>query len=103
MKEVAIQLDSDLYPIEVIESALYRNAERFVGKIDKNPNTEKPSFVITLSVRSTVTDLTENELREFFLISLNDESLRLKVDQQTEKLRCIILAHAFSKAGLSDE
>lgn len=97
---INLELNAELYPQNVIEAVFYRNAASFVGSItDKQDDI----FSITLELRENDKSTTEDELRDVFNICLNEESLKAKVSKETNQLRDLILAHAFSKADLTDE
>ena len=91
-----ILVDTALYPLEVVEASLYRNAESFVGEITKSVD----GLLVSITARDIKDPLSAIEMREAFLISLNDESLRYKIAERTSQLRDLILAHAFSKTDL---
>jgi His-Xaa-Ser system protein HxsD len=95
---ISIVLCSQIYAIEAIESSLYKYANLFVGTIELS---EGSKVNVTLNLREGES-LSSAELKELFLISLNEENLKQKVAERTHKLRDLIMAHAFSKAVISD-
>ena len=97
---VSLKFNANLYPQDVIEAAFYRNAASFVGSIT---NKQNGIFSVTLELRENDKSTSEDELRDVFNICLNEESLKAKVSKETSQLRDLILAHAFSKADLTDE
>lgn len=91
-----IRFDSNLFSGEAIKRALYRLSDRFVADILKQGS----EFVCTLefppgkSPESIKRDIAN------FKKEVLDQDLREKIRAETEPVRNLILAHAFSKTGL---
>jgi His-Xaa-Ser system protein HxsD len=99
VQSISIDLCSQIYAIEAIESSLYKYANLFVGTIECSVGSK---VCVKLDLREGQS-LSDAEMRELFLISLNEENLKQKVAERTHQLRDLVMAHAFSKAAISDD
>lgn len=93
------EIDAELYCQEVVESALYVHASLFVGELLEKKNDK---FVIRICPRD-VDKISFIESKELFLISLTEQNLKQRTAERTSQLRDLIMAHAFSKADLTDD
>ncbi|AYQ26918.1 His-Xaa-Ser system protein HxsD [Polaromonas sp. SP1] len=91
-----IRFDSTLYSADTIKRALYRMSDRLSADIQ----TGDGCFICTLhflpgkSPESIAYDVAN------FRKEVLDQDLREKIRTETESVRNLILAHAFSKTGL---
>ena len=96
-----IQKDVDLsaYSLESIKNTIYRFAARASIQI----TTVSESKVSLIFHFSPTQKPQMNETMGDFWVELNDQDLREKIRVETEPLRNIILAHAFSKTSLIND
>lgn len=91
-----IRFDSRLYSGDAIKRALYRFTDRFAGDIRQADD----EFVCTLEFPAEKSDATRDLDVMNFKKEVLDQDLREKIRSETESVRNLILAHAFSKTGL---
>lgn len=91
-----IKFDSRLYSSESVKRALYRFTDRFAADIRQTDN----EFVCTLHFAADKSDVTKELDIMNFKKEVLDQDLREKIRAETESVRNLILAHAFSKTGL---
>ena len=94
---VVLELDSTIYDIEAVQSALYRGSAFLNGQIA----TDGDKIVCSLFQNAKISDDDYAKAIEDFRKDLVDEQLRLKIGQKTEAVRNLILGVAFSNTGLS--
>jgi His-Xaa-Ser system protein HxsD len=93
---VEIELDAAVYRLEAVKKAAYRFGDRCVVTID----TMKPG-----TVRATLNPKAETDVAELageFKNEVLDQELREVVAKETEVIRNLLLAQAFSKTALLD-
>ncbi|MFN0168656.1 MAG: His-Xaa-Ser system protein HxsD [Bryobacteraceae bacterium] len=89
--------DSSLYRSSAVQKAAYKFSDRCFLKIDP----AQGGCVVGVSLRSDCSEPIDTILGEFANEVL-DQELREKVGQETEAIRNLIIAHAFSKSALID-
>ena len=88
-----LELDASIYPIDVIEATSYRFIDRL-------------SVVTYLHGDKHVLDVTcdeggnEEQLIQLFKKELTDQKLRKQIRTETEQVRNLVIAYAFSRSGL---
>jgi His-Xaa-Ser system protein HxsD len=85
-----LRLEKSLYNQEALNRASYSLASILTATLSSNSD----EWIIDLKPSSGISDDTA---RAEFLIAVNDEELRQTVRVRTEKLRMLILAHAYSR------
>jgi len=87
-----MDVDLSIYDKDIVISVLHRLSNIFTAKLEsKNDNKAEIIFV-------KVADGYQKEnLDELIIKELNDQVLRVKISADTESVRNLILAHAFSK------
>lgn len=90
-----LQLDNSVYSIEAVQKAAYRFIDRFSAVISQDGQ----KILVNLSVDEEHVASTDTIVADFHK-ELLDQNLRLKIKVETEPLRNLILAYAFSKTGL---
>ncbi|MES2188747.1 MAG: His-Xaa-Ser system protein HxsD [Pseudomonadota bacterium] len=93
---IEVRFDSNLYSGDAIKRALYRLTDRFAGEVKQLDQV----FVCTLHFSTDKSDVTKDLDVMNFKKEVLDQDLREKIRQETESVRNLILAHAFSKTGL---
>lgn len=95
MPDIDILVDLSVYRPEAVKKAAYRLGDRAVALIESDGGGR---LRVSLTPRSEKAGPAE-VLRADFLQELLDQELRESIAEQTEKVRNLLLAHAFS--GLS--
>lgn len=87
-------IDLSVYSKEVVISVLHRLSYIFTGKLVCK---DKVTAVIEFIKFEDGYD--KENVRELIVKELNDQVLREKISQETEGVRNLLLAHAFSKTN----
>ena len=90
-----LQLDSSVYSIEAVQKAAYRFIDRFSAVISQDGQ----HILINIKVDEKHIASTDAIIADFNK-ELLDQNLRFQIKAETEPARNLILAYAFSKAGL---
>src|SRR5437868_2532293 len=93
-----VELDSTVYRLEAIKKAAYKFGDRCFVQIDTDANRR---VVITLTAKRVLMDDVE-QLAGEFRNEVLDQELREIVAKETEAVRNLLLAQAFSKTALLD-
>ncbi len=96
-QEVTISLSESYYPVEAVQSAIYRTANILTGIIADQENGN-----IKVGLRPKKSFPEGESISDQFIDVLNDEVLRVRVFHETEQLRELIIAHAFSRTNLAE-
>lgn len=91
-----ISFDSVLFSIEAVKAACYRLLDRFSPEIELKDGKIVCHLTFDEGVSPAAAELLISNLRKEVL----DQDLRLRLKTETEPVRNLILAHAFSKTGL---
>jgi len=78
--------------------ALQRSAYAVVGVMTVDIRVCDADYVCTLFPRTP--DVTDDELKHRFRAEVNDQILRVRIAKETEPLRNLVFALAFSQTGL---
>lgn len=95
-KSLAATFDSKVFPMMAIKKAAYKYLQAFSADITMQG--EQIHCQITFS--SPVSEEEGGRLVEDFKKEVLDQDLRERLKAETEAVRNVILAHAFSKTGL---
>jgi His-Xaa-Ser system protein HxsD len=95
--EIALSLDLRSYRLTAIKKAAYRFADRFTA-ILAPPAQDRVS--VALRFRSGTSDAAAREIVRQFFQELLDQELRELVAAETNAIRTLILAQAFSNLDL---
>ena len=90
-------IDLRVYRLVAVQKAAYRFAARGTVMIGSPTETTLP---LTFTFAPATTEQTALSLAREFFQELLDQELREHVGDETRALRGLILAHAFSRAGL---
>ncbi len=93
--EREIDFDRQAFEIEAIQKAAYRFIDRMSVKFDVS----ETRIRCTLCLDSGGKDA--DGLVQNFHKEVLDQHLRMKIASETESIRHLILAHAFSRTGLA--
>lgn len=88
-----LELDASVYPTDVIEAASYRFIDKFSVII--SPRGEMNDVDISFDNGSN-----EEQLTQLFKKELVDQKLRKRIRSETEQVRNLVIAYAFSRSGL---
>jgi His-Xaa-Ser system protein HxsD len=91
-----ISFDNRVFSVEAVKNAAYRMA-RF---LDSEIKIDGDQIVCTVKLRKGNTDAPIDDLLERFRREVIDHDLRLQISTETEAVRNLILAHAFSRTDL---
>ncbi len=95
-----MQIDRNVYSLDSIKKAAYRYIDKFAIDIRQEQN----FYECELSFKNSVSEEGARFYIDEFKKELLDQDLREKIKIETEPVRNLILAHAFSKTGfVSDE
>jgi His-Xaa-Ser system protein HxsD len=90
-----LELDNQIYSLEAAQKASYRFIDRLTILISKS----KEGLLCEINpVKGTESNLEEN--LENFKRELLDQQLRKQIKEETEPVRNLILAYAFSRSTL---
>jgi His-Xaa-Ser system protein HxsD len=95
--EIALMLDLRSYRLTAIKKAAYRFADRFTTVLG-SPEVDR--VPLALRFRSGVAEATARECVRQFFQELLDQELREHIAEETNAVRTLILAHAFSNVDL---
>ena len=88
--------DEEIYSIEALKKASYKNIERYSVVIKK----EGARLECLFSFPATISEKKIQEYLDDFKKEVLDQDLRENIKRETEAVRNLILSHAFSKTGL---
>ena len=99
MNTISVVFDLNAFSVNAVKSAAYRYLHLFTADI----TVAEAHIQCALQFASTLSpDKTEQIVNEFKKEVL-DQDLRERLKTETETVRNLILAHAFSKTGLVDQ
>ena len=93
-----IEFAREAYALEAIKRAAYRLSDRLLVEIEPGDRT----IACTITLRTPV-DPNAGDPIEAFKLEVLDQDLRSSICAETEGVRNLILAYAFSKTGLQGE
>jgi His-Xaa-Ser system protein HxsD len=96
----SISLSTSIYSVEAVKKAAYKFADRTSIIINPGPDSTI-SLVFNFSGKYENND-PKQVIADFFN-ELLDQDLRERIKKETEPLRNLILAHAFSRTSLADK
>jgi His-Xaa-Ser system protein HxsD len=94
--KVDVTFDSAVFSVDAVKMACYRFLDRFTSDIELREG----RIVCHLDFGDKLAGLSPDAHVESFKKEVLDQDLRLKLKAETEPIRNLILAHAFSKTGL---
>jgi His-Xaa-Ser system protein HxsD len=94
---IRVVLDLRAYRMTAIKKAAYRFADRFTAMLE---SPEGDRLALSLQFKTSVTELVGREAVRQFYQELLDQELREQIAEETNAVRTLILAHAFSNADL---
>lgn len=95
---VVIEFSREAYSLDAVKRAAYRFSDRLIVDI----TTEDRAIRCSVTARVLSDPRTAN-LIDSFKLEVLDQDLRSTISAETESLRNLILAYAFSKTGLQGE
>ena len=96
----SLSLDTSIYSIEAIKKAAYKFADR--ASVIINPaSASTVSIVFNFIGKHAESD--PNQVISDFCNELLDQDLRERIKKETEPVRNLLLAHAFSRTSLTDK
>lgn len=96
MEPQELRFDSRVFSVDAIKNAAYRMA----GVFDCEIRIDGEDIVCSLSLRDNKATTNSDGVINQFRREVIDHDLRLRIASQTEGVRNLILAHAFSRTGV---
>lgn len=97
---VELIIDLRAYRLTAVQKAAYRLAARCTAMLGEVTET---SIAVSLSFSSATSAAHALEVARLFFQELLDQELREQIATETASLRNLILAHAYSRAGLPSD
>jgi His-Xaa-Ser system protein HxsD len=94
--DLILVFDAAVYSINAIKKAAYKSINRFSINIENEDNSIKCTLTFKESASKEQIKYYVDEFKKEIL----DQDLRELIKKETEGVRNLILAHAFSKTGL---
>lgn len=94
--EVSLVFDRATVDLDALQRSSYAMAAEATVDIRVSGN----DYMCTLFPRKR--EITDEELKHRFRAEVNDQILRVRIAKETEPLRNLVLALAFSQTGLAD-
>jgi His-Xaa-Ser system protein HxsD len=94
---VQVQLDLRVYRLSAIKAAAYRIADRCAVSLDAP---DGDTILVTLLFRRQVTEVAARDALLAFHQEVLDQELREQLREETEPVRALILAQAFSRTDI---
>jgi His-Xaa-Ser system protein HxsD len=95
--EIKLVLDLRSYRLVAIKKAAYRFADRFTAMLGSPDQDRLP---VALRFKPNVSPSAAREATREFFQELLDQELREQIAEETNAVRTLILAHAFSNVDL---
>ena len=95
--QIDLVLDLRNYRLSAIKKAAYRFADRFTAVLG---SIEHDQIAVSLRFPPRATEPIAQESTRRFFQELLDQELREQIAEQTDPIRTLILAHAFSRVDL---
>lgn len=89
-----LELDASVYRLEAVQKAAYRFIDRLTVLISQPPG------LIVCDIEPVKSEALLEPILADFKRELLDQQLRLQIKEETEPVRNLILAYAFSRSGL---
>jgi His-Xaa-Ser system protein HxsD len=96
----SLLLSTSIYSLEAIKKAAYKFADK--ASVIINPAPES-SVSIVFNFAGKQAEIDPDQVISDFCNELLDQDLRERIKKETEPLRNLILAHAFSRTSLADK
>jgi His-Xaa-Ser system protein HxsD len=91
-----ISFDSAVYSLDAVKAACYRFLDRFAAEIELHER----KILCHLTFDESISEASVSANLENLKKEVLDQDLRIRLKAETEPVRNLILAHAFSKTGL---
>ncbi len=95
-KTIYLKFNKKLYSSDTLKKAAYKFSNRFSHIISEN----KDEYVCNIQFPEKASESQINFSIDEFKKEVSDQDLRNIVSKETEQVRNLILAHAFSKTNL---
>lgn len=93
-----IRFDARVFSLLAVKKAAYRYLDKFAAEI----RLESPEIICMVKCMRPLSPTHLAELLDDFRKEVLDQDLREQIKSETEPIRRLILAHAFSQTGLAD-
>lgn len=95
-KEITVEFDKRVFTTTAIKTAVYKYLDSFVCDI----RIQDDEVRCLLSFPTAISEVACAQLVDNFKKEVLDQDLREKLKAETEPVRNLILAHAFSRTGI---
>lgn len=99
MNSISVVFDLNAFSLSAVKSATYRYLHVFTADI----SIVEQQLLCVLHFVSTLSEDKTQQIVNDFKKEVLDQDLRERLKAETETVRNLILAHAFSKTGLVDQ
>jgi len=96
----SLSLSTSIYSVEAVKKTAYKFADR--TSVIINPEAESAVSIVFNFIGKHAESNPEQVISDF-CNELLDQDLRERIKKETEPLRNLILAHAFSRTSLADK
>jgi His-Xaa-Ser system protein HxsD len=97
-KQANLTIDTDIYHIEAIHAAIYGFTDRYHILVTPNEN-----HSVTVIFEAKDKNINISDGLKIFITSLADHQIRFQLDRTNQKIRELIVKHAFSPVDLDEE
>ena len=94
--KIDVTFDLAVFSLDAVKTACYKFLDRFTSDIELSGG----KVICHLAIDDKLSDAAVSANLDDLKKEVLDQDLRLKLKAETEPLRNLILAHAFSKTGL---
>lgn len=95
-----LNFDAEIFSLLAVQKACYRFSNVAAFEVTLERNSEIASISVTAAPLTDKTDEDVTDLEHRLRNEVLDQQLREQIRAQTEGVRNLILAHAFSRSGL---
>lgn len=95
-----LNFDAEIFSLLAVQKACYRFSDVAAFEVTLERNGKTTSISVTATPLAEKTDESVDDLEHRLRNEVLDHQLREQIRAQTEGVRNLILAHAFSKSGL---
>jgi His-Xaa-Ser system protein HxsD len=97
--EQRLEIDLETFSLDAIKRSAYRFSDKFAFDLTVDGRTARCTFIFPASASPEAAEASIIAFRKELL----DQDLRQVIRSETERVRNIILAHAFSQSGLVND
>jgi His-Xaa-Ser system protein HxsD len=99
-QSLVLEFDAVAYPVSTVQKACYRFTNIASFEIQQQKRGDRDIVLVTAQALAAKSEDGLEHLGQLVRNEALDQSLREQIRQQTEGVRNLVLAHAFSRTGL---